>query len=181
MSEHPSDTEQNSQPEIEPNGSVEPDEVSALRAERDALAEQLAQAKDQLLRTMAETQNVQRRMRQQAEQDRKFGGEALVRDLIPILDNFDRTLTAANSGASSEALLDGIRVVERQLHKALENHKVARIPAVGKQFDPVLHEALVTIDSHEHPDEMILDELEPGYIMHDRVIRPSRVRVAKRP
>jgi len=181
LSENPIDTDHQPEENVAPAEATTPDELTLLRAERDALAEELAKAKDQALRSLAEAQNVQRRMRQQAEQDRKFGGEALVRDLIPILDNFDRTVAAADAGASGEALLDGIRAVAKQLHKALETHQVARIPAVGKQFDPVLHEAIVTIDTDEHPDELILDELEAGYIMHDRVLRPSRVRVAKRP
>lgn len=156
-------------------------EIAALIEERDRLATQLDEAKDQLLRTVAEMQNVQRRMRQQFDTDRKYGAEPLVRDLIPVLDNFDRTLQAAESGASAESILEGIRAVERQISKALRDHSIERIPAVGLPFDPERHDAVVTVESVDHEDETIIDELESGYTLHDRVIRPAKVRVAKRP
>ncbi|MBX3110489.1 MAG: nucleotide exchange factor GrpE [Fimbriimonadaceae bacterium] len=148
--------------------------VAALTAERDKLREQLVY-------TMAEAQNVQKRLRQNFEQDKKYATEGLVRDLVPVLDNFERSLAAFEKGASAESLLDGVRAVHKQLLKALESGGVLRVPSTGEAFDPSVHEALVVTETDEHPDGTVLDELESGYLLHDRVVRPARVRVSQKP
>lgn len=137
--------------------------------------------RDQMLRAIADAQNTLKRFRLQSESDRRFAQEGLVRDLVPVLDNFDRTLAALEKGASPEAVADGVRAVEKQLRKAVESHGVRRIEPKGELFDPVVHEAVITHVTDEHPDDTVLDVLEAGYVLHDRVIRPSRVRVSKRP
>lgn len=163
-------------PPLETPLAVDPvlEQLATAEAERDAL-------KGELLRVMAEAQNIQRRMRQQAEEARKFAAEPLVRQVLPVLDNFERTIRAAEEGASPEAVLDGVRAVDRQLRKALEAVGVARIESVGGQFDPHLHEAIDIEVSESHDEDAITAELEPGYSMHGRVIRPARVRVAHKP
>ncbi len=149
-------------------------QIAALTAERDALREQL-------LRVMAEAQNVQKRLRAQAEEDRKFAALPLVEQLVPVLDNLDRSLEAAEAGASLEKLLEGVRGVERQLRRALEAVSVVRVASVGHPFDPDVHEALAELPTLDHPEDTVTDEIEAGYTMHGRVVRPARVRVAKRP
>lgn len=149
-------------------------EIQRLTDERDA-------AREQLLRAMAEAQNVQRRLRQQMEDDRKFASYGLVEELLPVLDNFERTLAAAEKAASLENLIEGVRAVERQLRRALERANVERIEATGRPYDPERHEALAVLESEDHPDETVIDEIEAGYTMHGRVVRPAKVRVAKRP
>jgi molecular chaperone GrpE len=149
-------------------------EIQRLTDERDA-------AREQLLRAMAEAQNVQRRLRQQMEDDRKFAALGLVEELLPVLDNFERTLAAAEKSASLETLIEGVRAVERQLRRALERASVERIDSHGQPYDPERHEALAVLESEEHPDETVVDEIEAGYTMHGRVVRPAKVRVTKRP
>lgn len=148
--------------------------ITNLAAERDQL-------KDQLLRVMAEAQNVQRRLRQQMEEDRKYSAQPLVERLLPVLDNFERSLAAAEKGASLESLVEGLKSIDKQLRSALESVKVQRIDAVGKTYDPTYHEALLTHETDEHPEETVTDEIEPGYTLHERVVRPAKVRVAKKP
>lgn len=148
--------------------------IEKLKGENDSL-------KDALMRSMAEAQNIQRRLRQQMLDDRKYAIEPLVRDLIPVLDNFNRTLLAAEKASNIESLIEGVRAVERQLLKALEGAQVTRIPSTGSTFDPEVHEAIVTVETNEVPHDTVLDEVEPGYMLHDRVVRPSRVRVAVKP
>lgn len=145
------------------------------------LTEERDQLKDQLLRVMAEAQNVQRRLRQQMEEDRKYSAQPLVERLLPVLDNFERSLAAADKGASLDSLVEGLKSIDKQLRSALESARVQRIDAVGKMYDPTYHEALMTHETDEHPEETVTDELEPGYTLHERVVRPAKVRVAKKP
>ncbi|MBS1723056.1 MAG: nucleotide exchange factor GrpE [Armatimonadetes bacterium] len=149
-------------------------QIAELTNERDAL-------KDQLLRAMAEAQNVQRRLRQQMDESRRFASQPLVEKLLPVLDSFERSVAAAEKGSSVEALLEGVRAVERQLRAALETVEVKRIESVGKPYDPEYHEALVALETDEHAEDTVLDEIEAGYTMHGRVVRPAKVRVAKKP
>jgi molecular chaperone GrpE len=146
-----------------------------------ALQMELESQKDQMLRAMAEAQTIQRRLRTQMEQDRKYAAEPLARELVVALDNFTRSIKAAEAGASAEAILDGVRSIESQIRKALESVGVKKVESVGQVFNPEVHEAIVTHETDEHPDETVLDEIEAGYVIHDRVLRPARVRVSKQP
>ena len=155
------------------------DEIEKLTSERD-------EAKDQVLRTLADLQNYQRdfqnfRKRNQQEMAtfRLMATENFVGDLLPVLDNFERTIAHVKAGATVESLIEGIKAVERQLRSVLESQSVRRIQSVGQPFDPELHEALGTEPSEEHPDETVIHEIEPGYKMGEKVIRPARVKVVK--
>lgn len=153
--------------------------------ERDALLEKLTRERDelqsQLLRSIADLQNFRRRVAQEKDEIRKYATENLVANLLPVLDNFERTVAASEKGASAEALLEGVRMVERQLRGSLESVHVHRIAAAGALFNPDEHEAVTTEISDSHSDGTVLEELEPGYKMGDRVLRPARVKVAKKP
>lgn len=149
-------------------------EVSALKAE-------LEEVRESYMRALADLQNFRRRTQAEREDLRRFATESLVRELLPVLDNFERTLSAAREGASAEALLAGVEAVDRQLRSALEAVQVKRIESVGQPFDPEHHEALAAEHTEDHPAETVLAEIEPGYKMAGKVIRPARVRVAKSP
>jgi molecular chaperone GrpE len=156
----------------------QPDERDQMIA---ILKDEVTRTKDEMLRQLAEAQNIQRRMRQQMEQDRKYAIEGLVRELVPVLDNFDRSLAAAEQGASPESVIDGIRAMQKSLQRALEPVGLVRVAAIGQAFDPEVHEALATVETSEIAPDMVTDEIEPGYMIADRVIRPARVRVSKAP
>ena len=164
-------------------GPVDPvqEVIAGLQDQIEKLNKENAQLKDAALRAMAESQNSARRQRQELENFRKWSNESLVADLIPVLDNFDRTIQAVSKGASVESLAEGVNAIERQLRKVLEQYNVRRIDPVGEKFDPALHEAVVTHETAEHADDTVLEVLEAGYVIHDRLIRPSRVKVSKRP
>jgi molecular chaperone GrpE len=153
--------------------------------ERDELIAKLNAAleatKEEMLRQLAEAQNIQRRLRSQMEQDRKYAVESLVRDLVPVLDNFERSLNAAEGGASPEAVIDGIRAMQKSLIRVLEPVGLVRVSSVGEPFDPEKHEALATVETDDVPPDTVTDEIEPGYVLADRLIRPARVRVSKAP
>lgn len=163
--------------QTKPNGENE----AALNARIAQLEAEVATLKDQALRSVAEAQNVQKRARAQIEQERKFAAEALLRDLIPVLDNFDRSLAAVEKGASLDSVVGGLRTVDKQLRTTLERAGLKRVESVGAPFDPAHHEAIVTHESLEHPDNTVLDEIEAGYVLNERLLRPARVRVSKRP
>lgn len=152
-----------------------------ILSEVDKLKQDYQELQNQLLRTMADMQNMRKRFQQEAQQTRQFATEDLVRDLLPVLDNFERALLAAEKGASLESVVEGVKQVDRQLRSALERRSVIRIPAHGEAFNPDLHEAIATDETDEHPEGTITGEIEPGYKMAEKVIRPARVRVSKKP
>lgn len=148
--------------------------IAALTFERDQL-------RDQLLRSVAELQTFRQRSQQQRLELQKYGAEDLLQELLPVLDNFQRSLKALEGNADPEAILQGVSMVERQLRTALESAHLQRVVAVGEVFDPELHEAVGTVETEEFEPNVIVDEVEAGYRLHERLLRPAKVRVATRP
>jgi molecular chaperone GrpE len=149
----------------------------------DAIAELTRQRDDtldQLRRTQAEFLNYQKRAKQQAETDRQYAITGLVLDLLSVLDNFERALTAAKT-SGVEAIVSGLEMVEKQLLAALQKHGVEVIPALHHPFDPNLHEAIVQQPKPNVPEGTVIAELGKGYKLKDRVLRPSKVAVSIRP
>jgi molecular chaperone GrpE len=150
----------------------------ALQAQIQTLSSERDQFQNQLLRTMADFQNFRRRSDAENAHRGMLATEKFVTKLLPVLDNFERTLQHAEAGLSVEALVDGIRAVERQLRQVLEGQGVSRIESTGKPFDPELHEAISFESDPEKEPNTVTTELEAGYRMGDRVVRPARVKVA---
>ena len=150
------------------------DQVQKLTDERDQL-------RDQVLRAMADFKNFRNRIETEKRTSMKFAAEKLATEILPVLDNFERTVAHLDKGATVESLRGGIGAVERQLRTVLENQGIRRIASVGMPFDTERHEALGFQESVEHAEGHVADEIEPGYTMHEKVIRPARVRVAQRP
>jgi len=136
--------------------------------------------RDQFMRALADLQNYRRRAAKESEETRKYATTELVRQLLPVLDNFERSLAYLASGASPESVLEGLRAVDRQLRAVLESVRLEKIEPTGQPFDPEHHEAVALETSSEHPEGTVLEVLEPGYRMGERVIRPARVKVTKR-
>ncbi len=144
------------------------------------LAEKTKEAEDyynRLLRTQADFDNYRRRTRQEREELIKFASEDLITELLPVLDNFDRALAAAES--TDNEFVSGVQMIYRQLKEILAKEGLAEIPAVGEEFDPNKHEAVMQVESDEHEENIIVEELRKGYALKDKVIRPSMVKVAK--
>jgi molecular chaperone GrpE len=147
---------------------------------RQILAEQLSKAEenyDRLVRLQADYDNFRRRTRQEKEEFYKYASEKLINTLLPVLDNFELALSA--EGDSIENIKSGVQMIYKQLLDVLATEGVAPIPAVGEQFDPLKHEAVLRAESDEHPDNTIVQELRRGYFLKDKVIRPSMVKVVK--
>lgn len=139
-----------------------------------------ADLKDQMLRRQAELENYRKRLIRDKEEAVQFANESLIRDILEFLDNMDRALAAAKNGGDLNALIEGFEMTQNQLLSTLEkNWGLKGIDSVGKEFDPSLHEAcMMTIDENLDK-ETVLEEFQKGYTLHDRVIRPSKVKIGK--
>ena len=145
------------------------------------LERQLAEQKDRMLRAMAEADNVRRRAQRDAEERVRYANESLVRELIPILDNFDRAVASARAAGGAESVVAGVELIQRELVRALERAGVSRYSAVGQPFDPTRHEAIARVVSVDATPDTVVSETAPGYALQGRVVRPALVAVAAAP
>lgn len=154
-------------------------EIAALSARVEKLEAEIEAAEDRALRIQAEAQNIRRRAAEEAKKVRETAAEKLVVDLLPVLDNLERTVGFLDEGVSPETLRGGVGAVERQFRNALEGVGVKRVTSLGEPFDAEVHDALGTDVTAEFPADHVSFEFESAYRMGDRVIRHARVKVAK--
>jgi molecular chaperone GrpE len=154
----------------------EPDPLEVARAEN-------AQLKDQLLRALAETENVRRRAQRDREDAAKFAAAPVIRDLLPVADNLRRALEsipaeALQSDELLKTLAEGVEMTERQLLSAFERHSIRKIEPLGEKFDSNLHQAMFEVPGSGQPAGTVVQLLQPGYLLHDRLLRPAMAGVA---
>lgn len=145
------------------------------------LRRELDDRQDRLLRALAETDNVRRRAQRDREEYVKYAVEGLARDLLPILDNLDRAVTAARAAGDAGRVVEGVELIQRELLRVLERHGVTRYSALGQRFDPTRHEAVARVVSEDEPPDTVVSEIVPGYLLNGRVLRPAMVGVAAAP
>ena len=146
----------------------------------DELEKANAELKDQMLRRQAELENYRKRLIRDKEEAVQFANESLIRDILGFLDNMDRALAAAKNGGDLNALVEGFSMTQNQLLSTLDkNWGLKEIESVGKEFDPSLHEACMMTVDESLEKETVLEEFQKGYTLHDRVIRPSKVKIGK--
>lgn len=157
-----------------PSGRVssESSEVQKLRVERDTLIDRLA-------RLQAEFENARKRTAREQQDFREYAMADAVKALLPILDSFERALQTGSAERSE--FRSGVELIYKQLQDALSKLGLRAIPAKGELFDPHLHEAIEMVDTTDAADHQILEELQRGYKLKDRLLRPSMVRVARNP
>ncbi len=156
---------------VAPEGSAE---LAQVRSE-------LAEATDARLRAQAELENFRRRAARQMDETLRYAEMTLLRDLLPVLDNIRRAIEAAEKTRDAAGLLEGFRLVGKQLEDVLGRHHCREIEAQGAPFDPHLHEAISQQPSAEAPPGTVLIVTLPGFQLHDRVVRPSQVVVSAAP
>jgi molecular chaperone GrpE len=139
---------------------------------------QLEEAQDRALRFQAELENYRKRMTRQMEDERRFAHMSLVRDLLPVWDNMGRAIEAAEKNHDVTSLLEGFKMVTRQIEDVLKRHHCVPIDALGQPFDPHFHEAISQQPSDEHPANTVTHVAQTGFQLHDRVVRPSQVVVS---
>jgi molecular chaperone GrpE len=145
------------------------------------LRKQAAEAQDRVLRLQAELENTRKRLRKELEDERRYAELPLLGDLLPVIDNVTRAIEAAEKNADAASLLAGFKMVLQQLESILERHHGKKIPTDGEEFDPAVHQAIVHQPSDQHPENTIILTTQPGYTLHDRVVRPAQVIVSKKP
>lgn len=148
------------------------------KEEAERLQAELAEADNRVLRAQAELENFRKRVYRQMDEERKYADLPLLRDLLPVIDNLERAIEAAEQNENSSSLLEGVKMVAQQFSAVLEQHHCKRIDAKGETFDPHLHEALAKQPSEECPAGCVVDVMQVGYELHDRVVRPSQVFVS---
>ena len=154
---------------------------SAATSEVDDLRRQLDEKQDRLLRAVAEMDNMRRRSQREREDYTRYANESLIREVLPVLDNFDRALAAARTAGDAGRLIEGLELIRRELLKALERHGVTRYAALGQPFDPTRHEATERVIRTDQPPGTVVSEIVPGYLLNGRVIRAAQVSVAAAP
>src|SRR5579863_3860185 len=145
--------------------SAEPEEID----DRDA----------RYLRLAANFENFKRRKAQEIADVRRYESEDAARALLPVLDNLRRAVEHAGEAGAEEFFVSGLQLVVREFEAALQRIGVVPVPAVGERFDPAIHEAIAAEESDDVTDDTVIDELVPGYRLHDRLLRPAIVRVAR--
>lgn len=156
------------------------DAVEALRAEAEAKAREAAEAHDRYLRTLAEFDNYRRRTLRERDEWRRQGQEQALREILPVLDNFDRAL-AAEPQPGEAGFRAGVELIRRDFLKALERLGVRPFDTIGEPFDPQRHEAVGRVERGDVRDQTVVAETVRGYLFHDRVLRPAQVVVAVEP
>ena len=151
-----------------------------LKAKVEELEKANEELKDQMLRRQAELENYRKRLIRDKEEAIQFSNENLIKDLLGFLDNMDRALAAAKSGGDVTALTEGFDMTRNQLLSTLDkNWGLKEIKSVGEEFDPSLHEACMMAVDENLDKETVLEEFQKGYTLHDRVIRPAKVKIGK--
>jgi molecular chaperone GrpE len=159
-----------------------PDEAARRIDELDGQVKELT---DRLQRKAAEFANYQKRIQKEMDDARRFAAKPLALELLSVIDSFERALGSQNADAENsggtESILQGMRLIHEQLLSALANHGIVPIDALNEIFDPNLHDAIMEEENSDLPDKTVIDELVKGYTLHERLLRPARVRVSRTP
>jgi molecular chaperone GrpE len=159
-------------------------ETSTPVNENEQLQKEAADLKDRLLRSLAETENVRRRAEREREDTAKYAMTGFARDILGVADNLSRALAslgpdARGKDASLDALISGIELTDRELNSVFERNGIRRVDPSGERFDPNLHQAMMEIDDPSKPSGTVVQVLQTGYVIRDRLLRPAMVAVSK--
>lgn len=175
-------TEEETVPNPEPGQQpIAEDPRDARIAELEA---EVATAKDERLRALAEAANIQRRAQKDREETQKYGAANFARDMLSVHDNLSRALAALPADVRAEnpafeTLASGVEMVERELAAALAKHKIEKVSPMGEKFDAHRHQAMFEVENTGQPAGTVIQVLQAGYMLHDRLLRPAMVGVAK--
>jgi molecular chaperone GrpE len=172
-------TEADQHKETPPQAESTESEASNLQGEE--LQKQVNQYKDMLLRKAAEFDNFKRRIENETANIFKFATESLIDDLLPVLDDFERSLKHSKESKDFDALLKGIELIYQKLAKVLEGRGVKSFETVGKEFSVDFHDALMQVPRNDVPPHTVIEEVEKGYMLNDKVIRHAKVIVSSAP
>ena len=156
----------------------ESEQQQEANVEVEQLTKQLDEANNKLLRIQADYDNFRRRTLKEKEELAKYASSKLITNLLPSIDNFDRALAAAAATGDLESLSKGLDMIFRQLMATMEAEGLQAMKVVGEPFNPEFHQAVMTVESDEHEEGIVVEELQKGYVLKDKVIRPAMVKVS---
>lgn len=164
--------------EIDPDEDLEVD----FEAELQSAKQEAKDNYDRLLRVSAEFENFKKRVTREQAELKKYANEALIKDLLSVVDNLERAIdSAANESKDISNFLEGVKMTHQEILKILKKYHVTPIEAIGNQFDPCYHQAVTQNKTSEFPANTVIQELQRGYLIHDRLLRPAMVVVSKSP
>ncbi len=156
------------------------DPVKELEESLESAEKEAKQCHDNFLRASAELENYKKRASREMNDLRKYANEALLRELLPIVDNLERAISSSSNDEPSEnCVVEGVGMTLKEILKVFEKFSVKPIEAIGNQFDPAFHQAIQQEETDKHPENTVLQEFQKGYMIHDRLLRPSMVIVSK--
>ena len=135
--------------------------------------------RERLLRLKADFENTKKRLEKDKLEAIKFANERLLVEILPIVDNLDRAMASLSEGHNPEKVKEGLKIAQEELHEVLEQHGVQIVKSVGAEFDPKFHEAVGVVQAPGTKDGTIMEEIQRGYLLNGRLLRPSRVRIAQ--
>ena len=181
------ETEEEKKDAFEENTENNEDLLTDIENEDEATTEtdQTNDLKEQLLRSLAENENLRKRTIKDIDQIKKFGHISLIRDFLNVVDNLDRALKSITQeketlDTSAKNLLDGVEIVLKEMNTLLDKYQIKKIEPLNEKFDYNFHQAMFEAPSKDHDDGIIIEVIQPGYVLHDRLVRPAMVGVSKR-
>ncbi|MCZ8518695.1 MULTISPECIES: nucleotide exchange factor GrpE [Paenibacillus] len=171
--------------EQEANATYESGETEAAEAGQDAvnleiegLKKQLEEQQGRALRAQADFDNFRRRTQKEKEDFAKYASLKLIEQLLPVVDNFERAMAASRDNKDYDALIKGVDMIFRQLDGVLANEGLKPMETVGTPFNPEFHQAIMQVESEEHEEGTVVEEVQKGYLLKDKVLRPAMVKVS---
>jgi molecular chaperone GrpE len=156
-------------------------EIADLKQQLEAKELEAKNNYDRWLRQTAELDNFKKRTARERDEGIRLANEALIKDLLPVVDNLERAVAHASGGGNGKPLVEGVEMVLRQFLDVLTKHGAVQMLAVGQSFDPAKHEAMTQVESEDHEPNSVVEEHQKGYLFRDRLLRPALVSVAKTP
>lgn len=160
---------------------AEQENVSDLESRLKEKEQEAKELYDRWLRLSAEVENYKKRMEKEKGELYKFANENIIKDLLPVLDNLERALEHGKESDNFKALLEGVELTHKALLTVLEKYGVSRVEALGEAFDPTSHEAVMVQEDAQRPEGEVIAQMQMGYRLHNRLIRPAMVVVSKKP
>ena len=156
------------------------DPLKEMEARLESLEKEAKESYDRFLRVSAEFENYKKRAAREMNDFRKFANESFIKAMLPVVDNLDRAIeSSSNDDHAQNSVLEGVNMTLKEILKVFEQFNVKPFESLGKAFDPALHQAVMQEETDDHPDNTVLNELQKGYMMHDRLLRPAMVVVSK--
>jgi len=156
------------------------DPLKEMEEKLESMGQEVKENYDRFLRVSAEFENYKKRAAREMNDFRKFANESFVKAMLPVVDNLDRAIESSNNDKHADtSMLEGVDMILKEILKIFEQYNVKPFESLGKTFDPSLHQAVMQEETEVYPENSVVNELQKGYMMHDRLLRPAMVVVSK--